>query len=137
MFASLSYPLLRGLDVFFFIFHTAVIFFNMFGWVRRSWRKWHVALVLVTAFSWFGLGWVMGYGVGYCFCTDWHWQVRQAAGLNVNYTSYLQLLFEGLGLNLTAQQSNILAYGVFGLMVLAVIFIDVPTLLRNRREAKQ
>jgi hypothetical protein len=129
----MSYPALRSLDVFFFVFHTAVIFFNMFGWVRRSWRKWHVALVLITAFSWFGLGWLMGYGVGYCFCTDWHWQVRRAAGLNVNYDSYLQLLFEGIGLNLTSFQSNVLAYGVFGLMVLAMFFIDVPTLIRDAR----
>ncbi len=125
--------MLQFLDAFFFVFHTAVIFFNMFGWVRRAWRKWHVALVLLTAFSWFALGPLMGYRVGYCFCTDWHWQVRQAAGLNVAYDSYLQLLFEGIGLNLTSAQSNILAYGVFGLMVLAVIFIDVPTLIRDAR----
>ena len=124
---------LRLLDVGFLVFHTAVIFFNMFGWVRRAWRKWHVALVLVTAFSWFVLGWVMGYGVGYCFCTDWHWQVRRAAGLNVNYDSYLQLLFEGIGLKLTAVQSNTLAYGVFGLIVLSAIFIDVPSLIRDAK----
>jgi hypothetical protein len=75
----------------------------------------------------------MGYGVGYCFCTDWHFQVRRAAGLNTNYDSYLQLLFEGIGLRLDTFQSNVLAYGVFGLMVLAVIFIDLPTLIRDRR----
>ena len=126
-------PVLRALDIFFFVFHTAVIFFNMFGWVRRSWRKWHVALVLITAFSWFALGPLMGYRVGYCFCTDWHWQVRSSAGLNVAYDSYLQLLFEGIGLKLTSAQSNILAYGVFGLMVVAVILIDVPSLIREAK----
>ncbi len=46
--------------------------------------------MLLTAFSWFVLG--IWYGWGYCLCTDWHWQVREAMGLHDRSGSYIHFL---------------------------------------------
>jgi hypothetical protein len=34
---------------------------------------------VLTASSWLVLGYF--YGLGYCFLTDWHWQVKRALGV--------------------------------------------------------
>ena len=54
----------------------------------------------LTAFSWFVLG--IWYGWGYCFCTDWHWDVREKLGYedrSVSYIHFLILKISGLNLN--------------------------------------
>ena len=48
----------------------------------------------VTAFSWLVMG--IWKGVGYCICTDWHWQVRRALGLRTTESSYLDFLVKAL-----------------------------------------
>ena len=54
-----------ALNFFFYIFHTALILFNCFGWIVPKFSRWHLASLLLTAFSWFVLG--IWYGWGYCF----------------------------------------------------------------------
>jgi len=78
------------LNGFFFVFHTLIILFNSFGWIFRSTRKWNLVLLLLTAFSWFGLG--IWYGLGYCPFTDWHWQVRRHLGFHDQTDSYVHFL---------------------------------------------
>jgi len=46
--------------------------------------------MLLTAFSWFFLG--SWFGWGYCVCTDWHWQVREAMGIHDRSDSYIHFL---------------------------------------------
>src|ERR1019366_4368421 len=68
----------RFLNIFFFVFHTIFTLFNIVGWIFPKTRKLHLITISLTAFSWFILGnW---YGWGYCFCTDWHWMVREKLG---------------------------------------------------------
>lgn len=62
----------------------------MVGWISVKMRKIHFFTMLVTGFSWFFLG--IWYGWGYCFCTDWHWQVRKMLGKPVPFNSYIQFL---------------------------------------------
>lgn len=69
---------LRLLDVAFFAFHTVLVLFNLLGWVWRPTRRWNLITLGVTACSWFVMG--LWYGIGYCICTDWHWQVRRELG---------------------------------------------------------
>lgn len=78
------------LNIFFFIFHTAFTVFNIVGWAFRKTRKLHLVTILLTAASWFLLG--IWYGWGYCFCTDWHWQVREAMGYHDRSNSYIHFL---------------------------------------------
>lgn len=87
----------QGLNVFFFVFHSVLILFNLLGWIWRKTRKANLVLLVLTVFSWFVLG--IWYGFGYCPCTDWHWQVRYRLGYMDMSPSYLVLLirtFTGL-----------------------------------------
>lgn len=86
------------LNIFFFIFHTALTLFNVFGWMFRKTRKWNLVTLLLTAFSWFGMG--IWYGWGYCICTDWHWDVREQLGYHDQQGSYIHFLLVKLtGIN--------------------------------------
>lgn len=82
------------LNVFFLVFHTGLILFNTLGWIFRQTRKWNLLTLSLTAFSWFVLG--IWYGWGYCFCTDWHWQVREKLGYTTPSNSYIRFLVQQL-----------------------------------------
>jgi hypothetical protein len=90
------------LNIFFFVFHTIFTVFNITGWVFSATRKWNLLTLSLTAFSWFVLG--IWYGWGYCFCTDWHWQVRSALGYVDKSNSYIHfLLLKLTGINFPEQ----------------------------------
>lgn len=81
-------------NTFFFAFHIALIIFNLFGWIPERLRKWNLAALSLTAFSWFALG--IFYGFGYCFLTDWHWQIREKLGYPTDSNSYIHFLITEL-----------------------------------------
>lgn len=82
------------LNIFFFVFHSFWILFILLGWIFPKTRKLNLAVVVLTAFSWFVLG--IWYGFGYCPSTDWHWQVRMRLGYYDMPASYLTFLFRSL-----------------------------------------
>ena len=82
--------MLQFLDYFFLVFHTLFILFNLTGWIWHKTRKLHLATLALTAASWFILG--IWYGWGYCFCTDWHWKVRDALGRPIQSDTYIHFL---------------------------------------------
>lgn len=86
----MSETLLKILNLFFFAFHTVLILFNILGWLVPRWRLANFVTLSLTAFSWFVLG--IWYGWGYCFCTDWHWQVREMLGYENMSSSYIHFL---------------------------------------------
>jgi len=90
-FALMDNPIFYKIaNYFFFIFHIALIFFNLFGWIPKKTRKWNLASLCLTAFSWFVLG--IFYGFGYCFLTDWHWEIRDNLGYANKSNSYIHFL---------------------------------------------
>ena len=78
------------LNIFLIIFHTAFTLFNIIGWAFPKTRKLHLITMVLTAASWFILG--IWHGWGYCICTDWHWQVREAMGIHDRSDSYIHFL---------------------------------------------
>jgi hypothetical protein len=70
--------------------------------------------------------------MGYCFCTDWHWQVRRQLGY-IDNGSYIELLFQMAGVPISAAWANTLAYGAFGGAVLGAIAVRLAPLLSKRR----
>ena len=84
----------KFLNVFFFVFHSLIILFNLTGWIWKKTRIPHLILLGSTGFSWFILG--IWYGIGYCPCTDWHWQVREILGYDDPPASYIQFLLHEL-----------------------------------------
>jgi len=90
----------RFLDKFFLVFHSSFIAFLLLGWAWRKTRRANLAVILLTAFSWFILG--IWYGYGYCPSTDWHWRVRARLGYQDLPDSYTKFLVDSLtGLNVS------------------------------------
>ncbi len=117
------------LDKFFFVFHSALIVFNLFGWIWRKTRVANLVVVLLTVFSWTILG--IWYGFGFCPSTEWHWQVRAKLGHYDMPSSYTKFLVDSLtGLDLNEKLVDI-----FAVMFLTLaLFASVLTNMRDWRK---
>ena len=82
--------MLPFLNILFFVLHTGLVLFNLFGWAFKRTRVWNLAALLATLFLWTVMGFWKGFG--YCLCTDWHWQVRQGMGIEETSSTYIHLL---------------------------------------------
>jgi Protein of Unknown function (DUF2784) len=76
---------------------------------------------MLTAFSWFVLG--AFYGFGYCFLTDWHWQIREKLGYANPFNSYIQFLITSLfRVSVSEQMVNILTATLyFAALIMSLI----------------
>jgi hypothetical protein len=120
--------MLARANILFFVFHTALILFNVFGWMHPRLRLWNLLTLSLTLVSWLVLG--LWKGIGYCVCTEWHWNVRRAMGIDEQSDSYLELLSKTvLGWSPPTQTLNDLAAGVFAFSFLASLALN----LRDRR----
>jgi hypothetical protein len=98
-------------DYFFVVFHTALILFNLFGWIWKPCRKWHLATISLTFASWLLLGY--WYGWGYCPLTDWHWEILYQRGVENLPNSYVSYLLQRLlGLHLPDPWVDYLTLGL-------------------------
>ncbi len=123
--------MLAFLNVFFFVFHTALIFFNVLGWIPKKLRKWNLATLLLTAFSWTVMG--IWFGRGYCVCTDLHWRVRAAMGIHDHADSYLVLLVRTLsGWDPPVPLVNAIALWVFVISLTMSVGLNVRDWRRTR-----
>lgn len=77
---------------FFILFHSGLILFNLFGWIFPKWRKLHLLSLAITLFSWVVLG--IWNGFGYCFLTDWHYDILRQLGKTNLPNSYISFLVE-------------------------------------------
>lgn len=66
------------LDIIFTLIHVVVIGFNLVGWIWKKTRRFHLLSIILTTLSWVLLG--IWYGFGYCFLTDWQWQIKRKLG---------------------------------------------------------
>jgi hypothetical protein len=123
------------LNIFFFVFHTCIVLFIVFGWTWKKTRLANLILIVLTAFSWFFLG--IWYGFGYCPCTDWHWQVRMKLGLYDTSTSYLEFLVEKLtGLDVSRAHVDILAVVFLVAAFCLSIVLNVRDLKKKKTKIK-
>lgn len=120
------------LDKFFFVFHSSLIIFNLFGWIWKKTRLANLVVLLSTAFSWFILG--IWYGFGFCPSTEWHWQVRVKLGLYDMPSSYIEFLIESLtGLDVSRKFVDIFALVFLILALLASILTNVRDWRKKKR----
>ena len=112
--------LYQFLDIFFLVFHTLIIVFNLSGWIWKKTRRANLIVLTVTAFSWFVLG--FWYGFGYCFCVDWHWTVKMKLGQTGLPNSYIKYLLDALtGLDWHAGLVETLTFaGFFGALIVSI-----------------
>lgn len=76
------------LDILFTVAHIVVIGFNLIGWIWQKTRRLHLLCVMLTALSWLLLG--IWFGLGYCFLTDWQWQIKRKLGETDLPTSFIK-----------------------------------------------
>ena len=108
----------KFLDIFFTIFHTCLVLFNMFGWIWRKTRLLNLICILLTAGSWVILG--IFYGFGYCPLTEWHFNVLHRLGYTDLPDSYLSFLFTRLT-GIKPEQSLVNAVTAGGLVIALLI----------------
>ena len=70
--------MLALLDILLTVIHLAFAVFNLTGWIWKKTRKAHLVTLGLTLISWFVFG--FWYGWGYCFLTDWHWEIKKKMG---------------------------------------------------------
>ncbi|UQD56498.1 DUF2784 family protein [Flavobacterium sp. K5-23] len=131
----MSKLMLHLIDYFFFLFHTVLVLFNVFGWVIPRWRFVNLITLSLTAFSWVVLG--IWYGIGYCPFTDWHWKVRQLLGYNDESNSYIHfLLLKITGINLLESFVDVTTVAVFSSAYFISIYFAVKKRILKRKLKK-
>jgi hypothetical protein len=120
------------LNIFFFVFHSSLIIFNLFGWIWKKTRLANLIVILLTAFSWTILG--IWYGFGFCPCTDWHWQVREKLGYFDMPSSYTKFLIDSLtGLDVKETMVDTLAVTLLAMALVASVFTNVRDWKKKRK----
>lgn len=128
-----QYWLYRSLDVAFIVFHVVLIIFNLVGWIWQATRRWHLISLMLILLSWFGLG--IFYGWGYCFITDWHWDVRRHIGLEVTSNSYIHfLILETTGIDLPESLVDQITFILFFVILFITLFMNIREFLKTRRQ---
>ena len=121
------------LNIFFFAFHTIFTLFNIIGWAFRKTRSLHLITLSLTAFSWFVLG--IWYGWGYCFCTHWHWNIREKLGYTDHSDSYIHfLLLKLTGLNMNPDLVDSVTLIVFIVSFALSIWLNVRDKLIQKKK---
>jgi hypothetical protein len=128
--------MLKVLDFFFILFHTCLIFFNLFGWIFRKTRVWNLITLLLTGSSWFILG--IFYGIGFCPVTEWHYQVLEKMGetnLPVSYIEYIAERF--LPVDVNPQMADIFTVGLFFIaLILSTVLNGLDRFSHSKGERK-
>lgn len=125
--------LLHILDIFFVVFHSALIILNLFGWIWKKTRKLNLITLLLTGGSWLLLGMIVGVP-GYCPLTDWHFNILTKLGetnLPGSYVKYLVDRLTGLEINASVID-GITLYSFIAALVLSVL-INVRDIIKEKR----
>ena len=125
-----------ALDVAFVVFHSALVAFNLSGWIWKRTRRLHLVVIGTTVLSWFGLG--IFYGWGYCPCTDWHWDVKRRLGetdLPASYVKYYLDAVTGLSWDVLVVDVMVLGLGLGALGV--SVWLNVRDYRRKRERARR
>lgn len=122
---------LAALDWLLTALHVAVIVGFVVLWLPPATVRIHRWLVGLTAFSWLVIGYFFGFG--YCFLTDWHWQIKRARGITDLPGSFLKYAGDyATGADLPASTVDTVAASVFVGGCAAALF----RYLSGRRKAK-
>jgi hypothetical protein len=111
------------LDIFFVIFHSSLIIFNLFGWIWKKTRIVNLVTLVLTGASWLFLGLIVG-TLGYCPFTDWHFEVLYKLGKTDLPNSYVKYLADRLtGLDFDARLvDNVTLYTFLAALALSLFF---------------
>lgn len=101
--------------------HLSVMFVCAVGWMFEPTRILHLAVIILVAVSWFGLGKFFGYG--YCVLTDTQWRVKRKLGQQPHTESYVKYVLDkvtGRDVNKKVTDQLIL-YTYVGAVILSLV----------------
>lgn len=125
--------LYRVLDIFFVVFHSSLVIFNLFGWIFKRTRVLNLITLLLTGASWSILGAILG-SPGYCPLTDWHFSVLEKLGatdLPVSYIKYLADRITGFDLN-TKLVDSVTLYSFIAALAIS-LFVNAWDYIKSHR----
>lgn len=120
------------LDIFFVIFHSSLVVFNLFGWIWKKTRIYNLILLLLTGGSWLFLGLLVG-TLGYCPLTDWHFAVLERLGKTDIPNSYIKYLADRLtGLDISGSMIDTITLSAFLTALIISIILNIKDFKRLR-----
>jgi len=123
--------MLQALNIFFFVFHSLFIAFNLFGFLFKKTRLANLICLLLTGFSWCVLG--IWYGIGYCFLADWHMQVRRKLGYINDPHSYVKLLIDTItGWNVNSALVDVMTVILYSVALICSLALNIRDFTRKR-----
>lgn len=121
------------IHIFFLVFHSLLILFNLFGWIWKPFRKANLLTLLLTGLSWFVLG--IFYGIGYCPLTDWHYEVLNKLGKSNLPVSYIQYLLETFfSVSVSQNQTDTWTMILFFVALVCSLYVNFLSKLLNRKK---
>lgn len=115
--------MLLVLDFIFLWLHIIIIVFNLSGWLWIKTRKIHLFVVIATLFSWIILG--FKYGFGYCFLTDWHWDIKYKLGEIDLPASFIKYFLDTYTfIDLSVKTVDIITVAFFGVAIALTIYTN-------------
>ena len=115
-------------DIFFVIFHSSLIIFNLFGWIWIKTRIWNLVTLILTGASWLFLGLIVG-TLGYCPLTEWHFNVLTKLGETDLPTSYIKYLTDRItGLDISAALVDKVTLYAFIAALAISLFLNIRNL---------
>ena len=128
--------ILHILDIFFVIFHTSLILFNLFGWIWKHTRRLNLIILSLTGASWLFLGMIAG-TLGYCPLTDWHFTILEKQGIKDLPSSYIKYLADRLtGLEINASLVDKCTLYFFLLALVLSVFFNMKDFRAARQQKK-
>lgn len=111
------------LNILLTILHIIITLFNVVGWIFPKTRKLHLITIALTFGSWFILG--FWYGFGYCFLTDWHWDVKKKLGETNLPSSFIKYFADKIsGEDISTTLVNNVTLIVFIITIILTIYYN-------------
>ena len=125
----------RILDILFIIFHSSLVFFNLFGWIWKKTRLANLITLSLTGASWLFLGMIYG-SLGYCPLTDWHFTILNKLGKTDLPDSYIKYLFDRLtGLSINSFLVDQVTLYAFLVALVFSIFFNLRDWVKSKKSA--
>lgn len=121
------------LDIFFVVFHSFLIIFNLFGWIWKKTRIFNLITLSLTGASWLFLGLIYG-SLGYCPLTDWHFSILNKLGKMDLPDSYVKYLTDRItGLDVNASLVDHVTLYAFLLALALSLFFNIKDFIMSRK----
>lgn len=113
------------------VIHLAVIIINcVFGFIPGRCQRLFILTYTTTIVSWLGFG--LQYGLGYCFLTDWHWQLKRDMGEHNLPPSYIHYISE-TWLNLDLSRGAIdMGVAMIFIALLLVYIVNIKNVIISK-----